>query len=186
MRAFTILLMQFLVLLSSPAQAAHWIVDYSKSRLGFTVQWSGEQFSATFRKWTADIAFDQATLGHSRLGASIDLSSEASDTPDNDDGLKGPEGFWIERFRFARFESIAITAKGGNSYLALGTLSLHGLSRQITLPFVLTISGNVAHATGHARVLRTDFGLGTGEWAGSTPISHEVDINLDISATKAP
>src|SRR5207244_13156377 len=34
---------------ASPASATHWTVDYGKSRLGFTAQWSGEPFSAEFK-----------------------------------------------------------------------------------------------------------------------------------------
>jgi polyisoprenoid-binding protein YceI len=170
----------------TPADAAHWAVDHAKSSLGFTVNWSGEPFSATFRNWNADIALDPADLSHARIVASIDLASEASDTPDNDAGLKGPEGFWVERFRIARFESNAISSGGGNKFLARGTLSLHGLTREIALPFTLDIQGDSAHASGRVRVLRTDFALGTGEWAAPTPIAHEVDIRLDIAAKKLP
>lgn len=170
----------------TPADAARWAVDHAKSSLGFIVAWSGEPFLATFHKWNADIAFDPSDLSHARIAASIDLASEASDTPDNDDGLKGPEGFWVERFRIARFESNAISSSGGNKYVARGTLSLHGVTREISLPFTLDIQGDTARASGRVRVLRTDFGLGTGEWAAPTPIAHEVDIRLDIAAKKLP
>jgi polyisoprenoid-binding protein YceI len=173
-----------LLLLSSHAWASQWIVDHGRSRLGFAVLWSGEPFAATFRAWTADIRFDPANLGHSRIVANIDLSSEGSDTPDNDDGLKGPQGFWIERFRFAHFESTKMVSEGLNKYRANGVLSLHGSTRQITLPFALTTNANTARAVGHARLLRADFGLGTGEWAGDAPIAHEVDVTFDIAATK--
>lgn len=172
------------VLSTLPARAAHWTVDPVKSRLGFTVQWSGEPFVATFKSWKADIDFDPADLVHARVRATIDLGSEASDTPDNDDGLKGPEGFSVAQFPSAKFEATAFRNVGGDNYLANGTLSLHGVSKTVSLPFTLTISGNTAHAVGKAQVLRTDFGLGQGEWAAPTPIAHEVTINLDLIATK--
>ena len=186
MRAPCALASLALAMFVTQADAAHWAVDRAKSNLGFTVAWSGEPFTARFRNWNADIAFDPADLSHARIAATIDLASEASDTPDNDDGLKGPEGFWVERFRVARFESSAVSSIGGNKYLARGTLSLHGLAREIALPFTLDIQGNTARASGRVRVLRTDFGLGTGEWAAPTPIAHEVDIHLDIVAKKLP
>jgi polyisoprenoid-binding protein YceI len=175
-----------LLICVSSAQAAHWSVDPSKSRLGFVAQWSGEPFAATFKTWKADITFDRSDLAHSSVLATIDLASESSETPDNDDGLKGPEGFWIDRFRFAKFKSTVIASRGNGSYLARGTLTLHGVTRTMDLPFKLTIVGRTAHAVGHAVVLRTDFGLGTGEWSGTTPIAHEVAINLDLTATTSP
>ena len=62
---------------------------------------------------------------------------------------------------------------------------VHGAKRPVNLPFVLTITGNQAHMTGKTAVLRTDFGLGTGDWAGETPIAHQVFITTDLTATKS-
>ncbi len=165
--------------------AAHWNVDSAKSRLGFTVQWSGEPFTATFKIWKADIVFDPADLAHSQVIATIDLKSEQSDTPDNDDGLKSAQGFSVAQFPTAKFQTTSFKHVSGNNYVALGTLSLHGMNRPVTLPFTLTFSGDSAHMVGKAQVLRTDFGLGQGEWAAPDPIAHEVTINVDLTATRA-
>ncbi len=175
-----------LALAIAPAEAAHWTVDPAKSRLGFTVQWSNEPFVALFGSWSAGIDFDPNDLAHSHVTAVINLTSEASDTPDNDDGLKGPQGFSIAQFPVARFDSTGFTHKSGDDYVANGKLSLHGVTKQITLPFTLKITGNTAHAVGKSVVMRTDFGLGQGVWASADPIAHEVTINLDLTATKAP
>lgn len=185
MTPFRIPIIGLVLLLSSPCHATQWVVDHTKSSLGFTVLWSGESFTARFRTWDAKIAFDPSDLTHARISVSVDLASEASDTPDNDDGLKGPEGFWVERYRTARFESTAVTASGPNAYTARGSLNLHGLTRPVVLSFTLSVAGNSAHAVGRGQVIRTDFGLGTGEWAGTTPLAHEVDIHFDIAATKS-
>jgi polyisoprenoid-binding protein YceI len=168
-----------------PAAAASWTVDYAKSHLGFQVQWSGEAFTAAFKTWKADITFDPADLAHVHAVVTIDLASEASDAADNDEGLKGPEGFRVSKFPTAVFETSGFASKGGNAYVATGTLSLHGAKRPVSLPFTLTITGNQAHMTGKAAVLRTDFGLGTGDWAGETPIAHQVFITIDLTATKS-
>lgn len=171
--------------LTSPAHAVKWNVDSSKSRLGFSVAWSGQPFVATFKTWKADIDFDPSDLAHAHAAVTIDLESEASAAPDNDDGLKGAEGFATSQFPLARFETTSFSAKGGNNYVASGRLTLHGITKPITLPFSLTISGDTAHMTGRAVVLRTDFGLGHGEWASAATIAHEVTITVDLTATKA-
>jgi polyisoprenoid-binding protein YceI len=171
----------------APASAAKWNVDHAKSRLGFSVIWSGEALNATFKSWKADIAFDPADLAHAKVVATIDVGSEDSGSPDNDDGLKGAEGFAIAQFPAAKFETTGFTSKGGNAYVATGRLTLHGVSKPITLPFTLTMSGSTAHIVGKAVVSRIDFGLGTGaEWSGDTPVAHAVTINVDLTATKAP
>lgn len=175
-----------LVLAATPVSAAQWKVDRGKSRLGFTVQWSGEALNAVFRSWTANISFDPADLAHAKAVVTIDLTSEDSGASENDDGLKGAEGFAIDRFPSATFETTGFTpGKNGNAYVANGRLSLHGMTRTLALPFILTISGNTAHMVGRAVVSRIDFGLGTGEWAGETPVAHAVTITVDLTATKA-
>jgi polyisoprenoid-binding protein YceI len=168
------------------ALGAHWNVDHTKSRLGFSVLWSGQPFEATFKSWNADIQFDPADLAHSHANVTIDLGSETSGSPDNDDGLKGAEGFAVTQLPSARFETTGITANGGNKYVAMGRLTLHGVSKPVALPFVLAISENSAHMTGKVVVLRTDFGLGKGEWASPATIAHEVAITVDLIATKSP
>jgi polyisoprenoid-binding protein YceI len=172
------------LLVAGSAQAAHWTVDYSRSRLGFTVAWSNEPFSAQFRRWEADIDFDPNDLAHARAVVTIDLGSETSDEPDFDSGLKGAQGFATAQFPAARFVTKTIVRKSANSFVAEGALTLHGLSRNITVPFTLAISGRTAHMIGTAHVLRTDFGLGQGEWAASTPIAHDVAITVDLTATQ--
>jgi polyisoprenoid-binding protein YceI len=169
----------------TPASGAQWNVDFAKSRLGFAVSWSGQPFEATFKSWQADINFDPADLAHAKATVTIDLGSEISAAPDNDDGLKGAEGFAISQFPTARFETTSFTSKSGGSYVADGRLSLHGVTKQIRLPFHLTIVGNSTHMTAKAVVLRTDFGLGQGEWASPAIIAHEVAITVDLTATKA-
>ncbi len=169
----------------TPATAASWNIDHAKSRLGFSVQWSGEPFVATFKTWNATISFDPADLARAKATVTIDLGSETSAFPDNDDGLKGPEGFSTSQFPTARFETAGFVAKGGGNYVATGRLTIHGVERQVSLPFALSITGNTAHMTGRTVVMRSDFGLGHGEWASPATIAHEVTITVDLTATKA-
>jgi polyisoprenoid-binding protein YceI len=157
----------------------------AKSRLGFSASWGGQPFDAAFKSWKADINFDPADLAHAKATVTIDLGSETSAAPDNDDGLKGAEGFATSQFPTARFETTGFTSKSSGNYVANGRLSLHGVTKQISLPFALTIAGNTAHMTGKTVVLRTDFGLGQGEWASPATIAHEVAITVDLTATKA-
>ncbi len=172
--------------IASPAEAAHWIVDYGKSSLGFTVNWAKEPFSATFKSWQADIDFDSDDLAHARADVTIDPASETSDEPDFDDGLKGALGFDVKSYPQARFTATRFTRKSGDHYVAQGTLTIRGIARALTLPFMLGIKGDAAHMTGKAVVLRTDYGVGRGLWAKPEPVAHNVTVTIDLVAHKAP
>jgi polyisoprenoid-binding protein YceI len=171
---------------ASPALAAHWNVDHATSKLGFAVQWSGAAFGATFQKWSAVIDFDPADLAHAHVAATIDLDSEASDSPDNDDGIKGAGGFQVSQFPTATFDATSFTHGAGNQYVAKGVLTIRGMKKPVTLKFALQITGDKAHVSGTADVMRLDWGLGQGpEWSGDTPVSRKVGIFVELNATKA-
>ncbi|MFL5240041.1 MAG: YceI family protein [Rhizomicrobium sp.] len=170
---------------TTPAFAAqHWVVNAAKSKLGFTVSWAGQPFTGFFRSWKADIEFDPADLTHSHANITIETGTETSGDAETDDGVKGADGFAISQFPTALFRTIAFAHKAGNDYVATGTLSIKGISRSVSLPFTLTITGNSAHVVGKAQVLRTDFRVGTGEWEKPDPVAHEVTVNVNLIATK--
>ncbi|HSC18683.1 MAG TPA: YceI family protein, partial [Rhizomicrobium sp.] len=130
------------------------------------------------------IDFDPADLAHSRALITIDLASETSSDSETDEGVKGAEGFAVSQFPAATFQATSFTHKAGNQYVANGTLSIKGISRPVTLPFTLTLSGNTAHVVGRAQVVRNDFHVGTGEWEKPEPVAHDVTVTVDLRATK--
>lgn len=182
----TLLCVVSLALLSVPASAAQpWKLDASKSKLGFTVSWAGQPFTGVFRSWSADIDFNPNDLAHSHATVNVNIGSETSGDEETDGGVKGTEGFAVSQFPTAIFRTNRFTHKSGDAYVAQGSLSLKGISRSVTLPFTLTLSGNTAHVVGKAQVVRTDFHVGTGEWEKPDPVAHEVTVNIDLTATKA-
>jgi polyisoprenoid-binding protein YceI len=173
------------LLAATPASAAHWNVDAAKSKLGFTVSWSGQPFNATFKSWKANIDFDPADLAHSQADVTIDVASEASDDSETDEGVKGAQGFQASQFATARFQTTSIAHKSGNDYVAQGKLTLRGVTKAVTLPFTLTIAGNSAHMTGNATVSRMDFGVGQGgDFSKPAPVAYQVTIKVDLVAVK--
>jgi polyisoprenoid-binding protein YceI len=170
---------------ATPAWAAHWTVDATKSKLGFAVAWSNEPFVGVFHSWKADIDFDPADLAHCHVVATIELASEVSDAPDNDDGLKGAYGFAVDKFPTARFETAKFERLADGSYVADAKLTIRGVTQPLHLPFKLAFEGNRVHMTGNAVLDRTAFGVGQGEWAAPAPVAHEVAVTVDLIATKS-
>ncbi len=167
-----------------PALASQWDVDVGHSKLGFTVIWSREPFSASFTSWKADIQFDPADLAHARADVDVKLDSEKSDEPDFDDGLKGALGFQVSQFPEAHFATTGFVHRSGDAYVATGRLTIKGITKDILLPFTLTGDATHVRMKGTADVVRTDFGVGQGMWAAPDPVAHKVTVTIDLVATK--
>jgi len=172
------------LLAATPANAAHWDVDMAHSKLGFTVSWSKQPFTAVFKSWKANIDFDAANLASSKADVTIAIGSETSEETDFDASVKGNIGFGAAQFPTAHFVAKSFTHKSGIDYVAEGSLTLKGVTQPITLPFTLTTNGKTAHMVGSAVVMRNLFNVGTGQWAAPDPVAHEVKVNIDITATQ--
>jgi polyisoprenoid-binding protein YceI len=169
---------------AAPAQAAKWTVNHAKSHLGFSVQWQDHPLNGEFKSWDADIDFDPADVEHASATIKIDLASVTIGGGEMDTDIKGPQGFDTANFSTATFQTTWFRANGKNSYVARGNLTLHGITRGVTLPFKLDIKGNTAHMAGTADLLRTDFHIGMGHWAGENPVAHQVTVIVDLTAKK--
>ena len=67
----------------------------------------------------------------------------------------------------------------------MGTLSLKGVVRPVTLPFTLQISGDTAKMTGQAIINRSQFNVGQGQFAGADAIPLEVTVPVSVVARRA-
>lgn len=167
------------------AQTADWVIDHAKSQLGFSVQWQDRPFTGLFRNWDAQIAFDPQNLDGAKAVVKVDIASVTSGSAEMDQSLKSAEGFDASVYSTAVFETTWFRATGKSTYEARGNLTLHGVTRAISLPFKLQIKGNTAFMRGTAPVTRTDFGVGMGQWASEYPVAHQVTVIVDLVAKKA-
>lgn len=182
------LLTLFALSLATSADAAeipHWQVDSSKSRLGFSGTQSGMTFQGQFQKFSASIGFDPANLGSSRIAVDIDIASATTGDVQRDAALPGKDWFDSTAFPNATFESVSIS-KIGDGYEAAGTLTIRGVRHPLTLPFSLSIDGDVAKAHGRAALSRTLFGIGQGSWSTGDVVGTDVTVDIDITATRTP
>lgn len=180
-----------LSLVSPAVQAAPWQVDIAKSTLGFVVTWDREPFHAAFKRWTAAIDFDPADVAHAKAEIAIDIASFLSEDPENDKYRTGPNGLDVRRFAQARFVSKSFRETGPGRYEVVADLTIHGVTKEVRLPFALAINGRSAHMTGELTLSRVDFGVGTGstwgiDWSSERTVAHAVKVTVDLVATRAP
>lgn len=171
---------------ATAARAAGWAMDPAKSRLGFTGQQTGAPFTGRFKTWSASIDFDPAKPETAHVAATVDVASATADDPQKDEAMPSADWFDAGDFAKAIFKANGFTPKGGDAYETRGTLTLRGVTKPVTLAFTLTVSGDQAHAVGKAKLMRTDFGVGQGSWSSGDMVALDVDVDMDLAATRKP
>lgn len=165
------------------AAPASWKVQ-GGGQLGFRADYSGAPVNGSFKSWDADIVFSPDDLPGSKISVTVDLASVDTADGQRDDSLKGDGFFDVAAHPRATFRSTRITPRSGKAYRAAGTLSLHGVSKPVTLDFTLDIKGDDATVTGTAPLSRTAFGVGTGEWSDTGTIKDGVTVTFSFKAKR--
>jgi polyisoprenoid-binding protein YceI len=169
---------------ASTAAAATWKLDLARSRLEFSAVQTGAKFEGKFSRFGAAISFDPDHLNTSHIAVTIDLASAATGDRQRDTALPGTDWFDVAQFPQAKFETTAIRKTGATSYEAIGNLTLRGVTKPLTLPFTLQINGATAHAVGRTALVRNAFGVGQGPWATGQWVGLNVDVAIDLIATR--
>jgi polyisoprenoid-binding protein YceI len=162
----------------APAFAADY-VQTAGSSLTFASSYEGEQFSGRFPSFASRFSFDPAQLATAKLDVTIPLAGTPTANAERDDTLKGSDFFNVAKFPQARYTATRFRALGGNKFAADGTLSLHGVSKPVTLAFTW-VPGAKPVLAGKATVKRLDFGIGGGDWSDTSALPNEVVVNTKV------
>ena len=171
-------------LATGSAFADTWTVDHDESRLGVTATQMGSEFTAAFESFRADIEFDPDALAEAHARIEIDVASFNSGSRDRDSNVTNPEWFAAEDHPEAVFETTAFR-ETDQGFEADATLSIKGVSRDVTLPFTLDIDGDRAHMQGELEIVRTAFDVGEGDWESGDTVGLDVRVIVDLVATRA-
>jgi polyisoprenoid-binding protein YceI len=176
--------------IGTTATAAEWIVDQTASTIEFTAFWSGAPTKGQFPEFEAAINFDEENLSGSSARIDINLMPINAEYPRVADTLITEEWFDAAAHSQATFETETITGGDGGAYRAIGNLQLRGVTKLVELNFSFETIGadpknanrRLAIMNGEARLSRSDFGIGQGDWSDATLVGDEVVINTRITA----
>jgi polyisoprenoid-binding protein YceI len=177
--------------LSPVATAAErYKFDSSGSTIGFGVH----QFLGTthgkFAKFSGKIEIDRERPENSLVTAQIDVRSIDTGIKKRDDHLLSPEFFNVEKFPQMTFKSRSVKRTGPQSGDILGDLTMHGVTRPVTLHVkLLTPISDTSQTRWSVTtdpIMRRDFNLLFAPATESiSGISQTVAINIEIEAKLA-
>jgi polyisoprenoid-binding protein YceI len=177
--------------LSSAASANEtYKFDPSGSTIGFTVHQFLGATHGKFTRFNGKIDIDREHPENSSVTAQIDVRSIDTHIKKRDDHLRSAEFFNVERFPQMTFRSRSVKRTGPQSGDILGDLTMHGVTRPVTLHVKLLTPVNETSRTRWAvtmePITRRDFNLMFAQAAEAVSgISQTVAINIEIEAKRA-
>ena len=163
---------------AGPLLAADY-VQAPGSSLVFAGSYQGEVFTGRVPGFTTRLSFDPAQLATSKLDVAIPLATATTANADYDEQMRGDAFFDAGKYAQARYVATKFRALGGDRYAADGILSLHGVSKPVTLAFTWTPGAQPVLA-GKASVNRLDFGVGSGDWADTSLIPNAIAVSTKV------
>lgn len=180
----------------SGAQTTEWEIDPAHTAAHFSVKHlMVSTVRGQFRKVTGRVWLDEAQLTRSRIDIGIEAASLETGELKRDAHLRSADFFDVEKYPTLSFQSTRIEGKG-DEFVVTGDLTMHGVSRQVTL-MVESLSPPMKDPYGRlvrgvsaiGKLNRKDWGLG---WnaaleTGGVLVGDEVKLQIDAElVAKAP
>ena len=201
--AFLVPLAAVLVAPSAQAQPRRYTLDPAGSQLKIHVGKSGVfGFAGHEHDVVAGTFHGTATFDPDRIAQSaVDLTFEAGalrvtsegdaakgDAAEVQAAMIGAACLDVHRFPAIRFVSKTVAAVGeaaggGRDLSIAGALTLHGVTRPLTIRVRLEIKGDALEATGSTTIRQTDFGMTPISKAGVVKVKDELALSWQIRGT---
>lgn len=181
--------------LSAPAlpPISKWELDPENSSVSFACKHVFTNVRGMFQRPSGAVTLDEATPANSKLNATIDVNSITTGVEERDAHLKGPDFFDAAKYPVITFASTGFSKSSDASYAVTGNLTMHGVTRPVTLAVNAPPAFN--HAGGIRRgveatlsVNRKDYGLlweFPGEGAGVV-VGDTIKITIDAELVLQP
>lgn len=172
--------------LAGPAAAAEWRVDQDASEIGFSGIHAGAVFKGQFQTWQARIDFDPAQPETCKVEAVVDTASAHTGTLLYDGTLPNGEWFDVAHFPQARFVADRATKLADGQYRLDGQLTIKDRTVPVSLPFMLTLDGDMATVGGTVMLDRTLLDLGLKSDPGAAWVSRGIAVTVNLRAMRQP
>ncbi len=143
---------------------------------GYSIKFDGGDPSGEFTGLKGTIQFDEQNLGSSKFDVTVDASSINTGNGMKNTHAKSANWFDVEKYPTIAFSSSSIT-KTASGYEAKGILDMHGIKKEITMPF--TFANNTFAST--FELNRHDFKLDDGKHEKMIP---NMKVSLTVPVTK--
>jgi polyisoprenoid-binding protein YceI len=175
------------------AATGAWTVDKAHSEVGFQVRHLMAKSRGFFGDFDGAVKIDAAKPEASTVSFVVKTASVNTNEPKRDEHLRSADFFDAAKFPEIRFVSTAVRSAGENRYDVTGDLTLHGVTKQVTLP--VTFLGIQKDPWGNEKagfetavtLNRKDFGVNWNKALdqGGYILGEEVSVTIALEAARA-
>lgn len=170
-----------------------WNIDASHSTIRFAVDHMViSEVEGIFSTYEGSVTTTKDDFSDAKINFMIDVKSVDTDNAKRDEHLRGADFFETEKYPKMTFVSTSVAKTGTGKYNLKGNLTLHGVTKEITL--AMTYGGTTKDPWGNTKaglkvtgvINRTDFGLKYNSVleAGSLMIGEDVTITAKVELAK--
>ncbi|MDO9137274.1 MAG: YceI family protein [Lutibacter sp.] len=170
-----------------------WNIDPSHSSIRFAVDHMViSEVEGIFSTYEGSVIATKADFSDAKINFTVDVNSVNTDNAKRDEHLRSADFFETEKYPKMTFVSTSVVKTGTGKYNLKGKLTLHGVTKEITL--AMTYGGTTKDPWGNTKaglkvtgvINRTDFGLKYNSVleAGSLMIGEEVTITAKVQLVK--
>ena len=145
-----------------------------------------------FTKFKGTITLDENDLTRSKVDVTIDAASINTGNEKRDEDLRSENFLDVKKYPTITFKSKSIEKTGENTYLLVGDLTIHGVTREVRIP--VTFHGIIKDPWGYQRlgahaavtINRQDFGISWNKTleGGGLVVGNDVHIDINLEAVK--
>jgi polyisoprenoid-binding protein YceI len=156
------------------------------SKVEFTGSKVTGKHEGGFKQFSGNIDLVNDKPEESQVAIDIEMNSVFTDADGLTKHLQTGDFFEVEKYPKSSFVSTKIvpdTAKGANNYTVTGDLEMHGQTRSISFPSLITVNPNEVGVESEFAINRKDFGI---VYAGKADdlIRDDVVIKLNLKAPR--
>lgn len=172
-----------------PASAADYVIDTKGAHASVKFKISHLGYSwlyGRFNSFKGSFSYDEANPAASRVSVEIDTASVDSNHAERDKHLRSDDFLDVDKYPKAIFVSSGFQDQGDGKGLLNGDLTLHGVTKPISIEVVHVGSGKDPWGgfrsgfSGTTRLTLSDFGI----TKNLGPASTQVEMILDVEGVR--
>jgi len=168
-------------------------IDRAHSHVNFEIRHLVSTVTGSFNDFGGTIQFDKADPSQSSVDFTIQTASIDTGNENRNKHLQSPDFFDAEKNPQITFKSKRIVKKSGDTYDVTGDFTMHGVTKEITIP--VTYLGSVKGGRGEVNGFKTNFTLNRKEYgiewnkaldSGGALLGDDVDVRISLEAAVPP